>query len=138
LPALSADLIGFENLSGLGWSESEFAELENLQNGLRFYSVNSKILEILIRTISYPSTTNYRNSYSWHSLIRGARLLSNWNNTMPLVIFWENLISNGKLRCPTLFELRLLDNDGKVNIVCLKDGTGEYFLESVKQNFGDW
>jgi len=34
-------------------SESEFTELKNLQNGSRvFYSVNSKILQILIQTIN--------------------------------------------------------------------------------------
>jgi len=55
LPPLTADLTGFENPSGLGGSESEFTELENFQNGVDFYFVNFKILEILIRTISYLS-----------------------------------------------------------------------------------
>jgi hypothetical protein len=40
-------------------SESEFSELENFQNGVGFYSANSKILEILIRTISYLSQLTY-------------------------------------------------------------------------------
>jgi len=45
LPALSEDLTGFENLSGLGGSESEFSEWGG------FHSANSKIREILIQTI---------------------------------------------------------------------------------------
>jgi len=47
LPALSEDLIGFEKRSDLGWSESEFSEWGG------GYSVNSTILEILIRTTGF-------------------------------------------------------------------------------------
>ncbi len=55
-PTLSKDLTGFKKLSGPGGSESELAELENLQNGVGVHSVNSKILPILIRTVE--NTTN--------------------------------------------------------------------------------
>jgi hypothetical protein len=54
LPALSEDLTGLEDLSGLVvririYRIREFSEWGG------FYSVNSEILEILIRTISYLS-----------------------------------------------------------------------------------
>jgi hypothetical protein len=86
LPALSADLIGFENLSGLGWSESEFAELENFQNGLGFHSVNSKILEILIRTISYLSQLVYVVSGNEFGLPALSEDLTGFENLSGLVV----------------------------------------------------
>jgi len=41
-PALSEELTNFEKLSGLGGTETEYTELENLQNGL---GVNLQILK---------------------------------------------------------------------------------------------
>ena len=65
-PALSEDLTGFEKLSGLVvririYRIREFSEWGG------FYSVNSEILEILIRTIG--NTTNQVKDNSWYSLI---------------------------------------------------------------------
>jgi hypothetical protein len=57
LPAFSEDLTDFQNLSGLGGSESEWKDIREFAEWVGIYSVNSTILEILIRTKSYPLTT---------------------------------------------------------------------------------